>query len=143
VSYKTDEKRLRKEFEIFGPIKKCRVVVDQKTGKPRGYAFIEFENERDFKIAIERGDGRRVDGKRVAVDYERGRTREDWLPRRLGGGKGDTRRNRDEEKIIRDLKKSHPLLREKSRSRSREGKVVKEEAKNEFLVPAAVITNGI
>jgi hypothetical protein len=71
-------------------------------------------------VAIERGDGRRVDGKRVAVDYERGRTREDWLPRRLGGGKGDTRRNRDEEKIIRDLKKSHPLLREKSRSRSKE-----------------------
>ena len=90
-------------------------------------------------VAIERGDGRRVDGKRVAVDYERGRTREDWLPRRLGGGKGDTRRNRDEEKIIRDLKKSHPLLREKSRSRSKDVKAVKEEEKNEIL-PAATTT---
>jgi len=28
LSYKTDEKRLRKEFEIFGPIKKCKVVID-------------------------------------------------------------------------------------------------------------------
>jgi len=94
-------------------------------------------------VAIERGDGRRVDGKRVAVDYERGRTREDWLPRRLGGGKGDTRRNRDEEKIIRDLKKSHPLLREKSRSRSKEnGKATaKEETKNESMLPPASLTN--
>jgi len=77
-----------------------------------------------------------VDGRRVNVDYERGRTREDWLPRRLGGGKGDTRRNRDEEKLIRELKKSHPLLREKSRSRSRDknkiaaANIIKEEEKN-------------
>ena len=77
-----------------------------------------------------------MDGRRVNVDYERGRTREDWLPRRLGGGKGDTRRNRDEEKLIRELKKSHPLLREKSRSRSRDknkiaaANIIKEEEKN-------------
>jgi U1 small nuclear ribonucleoprotein len=88
-----------------------------------------------YIVAIERGDGRRVDGRRVNVDYERGRTREDWLPRRLGGGKGDTRRNRDEEKLIRELKKSHPLLREKSRSRSRDktklaAANIKEEEKN-------------
>jgi len=48
-SYKTDEKKLKKEFEIFGPIKRIRVVEDKKTGKPRGYAFIEFEKERDFE----------------------------------------------------------------------------------------------
>ena len=66
-----------------------------------------------------KGDGRRVDGRRVTVDYERGRTRQDWLPRRLGGGRGDTRRNREEEKLIRELKRTHPLLREKSRSREK------------------------
>jgi U1 small nuclear ribonucleoprotein len=70
--------------------------------------------------ALAKGEGRRVDGRRVTVDYERGRVKSDWIPRRLGGGKGDTRRDRNEEKIIRDLKKSHPLLRPKSRSRSRD-----------------------
>jgi hypothetical protein len=73
-----------------------------------------------FIEALAKGEGRRVDGRRVKVDYERGRTKSDWLPRRLGGGKGDSRRDRDEEKLIRDLKKSHPLLRPKSRSRSRD-----------------------
>jgi U1 small nuclear ribonucleoprotein len=61
-----------------------------------------------------------VDGKRVTVDFERGRTREDWLPRRLGGGKGDTRRDREQDKMLRELKKSHPILKEKSRSRSKD-----------------------
>ncbi len=36
----------------------------------------------------------KIDGRRVVVDYERGRTQKKWLPRRLGGGKGDTRRPR-------------------------------------------------
>lgn len=59
-------------------------------------------------VALERGNGRRVDGARVVVDCERGRTRSEWVPRRLGGGKGDKRRDRDTERLIRDLKKNHP-----------------------------------
>jgi hypothetical protein len=67
-------------------------------------------------VAIEKGNGRRVDGRRVICDYERGRTKSDWIPRKLGGGRGDTRRDRDEEKMIRELKKTEPALKEKSRS---------------------------
>merc|ERR1712226_1091985 len=33
-----------------------------------------------------------IDGRRVLVDVERGRTVKGWLPRRLGGGLGGTRR---------------------------------------------------
>jgi len=61
------------------------------------------------------------------VDYERGRTRTDWLPRRLGGGKGDTRRDREQEKMIRDLKKNHPLIKDRSRSRAKDVKNGKHE----------------
>ena len=71
-------------------------------------------------MAIEKGHGRRVDARRVIVDYERGRTKKDWIPRRLGGGKGDTRRDRDEEKMIREFKKTEPILKSKSRSRSKD-----------------------
>ena len=61
------------------------------------------------------------------VDYERGRTKQEWVPRKLGGGKGDKRRDRETERTIRDLKKRDPLLVDKSRSRSAE-KVVPEVA---------------
>ena len=49
----------------------------------------------NYLVALDRADGRKVDGRRVVVDYERGRTRQEWVPRRLGGGKGDKRRDRD------------------------------------------------
>ena len=78
-------------------------------------------------MAIDKGHGRRVDGRRVICDYERGRTKKDWIPRRLGGGRGETRRDRDEEKIIRDIRKTEPALKSKSRSRSRDPKDTKDQ----------------
>ena len=63
---------------------------------------------------MERANGRRVDGARVVVDYERGRMKTDWIPKRLGGGKGDKRRDRETERLIRELKKSHPMLKSPS-----------------------------
>jgi RNA recognition motif-containing protein len=50
-------------------------------GKPRGYAFIEYEEERSVKEAFDRADGRKIDGRRVLVDVERGRTVKGWKPR--------------------------------------------------------------
>jgi hypothetical protein len=72
-----------------------------------------------YIVALERGNGRRVDGARVVVDYERGRTKSEWIPRRLGGGKGDKRRDRETERLIRELKKTHPVLRSRSRSQEK------------------------
>ena len=48
ISYYTSESKLRREFESFGPIKKIVTVQDEKSGKPRGYCFIEYEHERDM-----------------------------------------------------------------------------------------------
>merc|ERR1719333_2103148 len=67
------------------------MIYDQK-GKPRGYCFIEYEHERDLKNAYKQGDGKKIDGRRVMVDVERGRTVEGWYPRRLGGGRGSGRK---------------------------------------------------
>lgn len=92
INYYTSESKLRREFESHGPIKSIRLVHDTKTGKPRGYAFIEFEHERDMHSAYKHADGKKIDGRRVLVDVERARTVKGWLPRRLGGGLGGTRR---------------------------------------------------
>lgn len=70
LSFETTESKLRREFGEFGEIKSvrpaCRArasasdaaptpppqikIVHDKEQKPRGYAFIEFENERDMKV---------------------------------------------------------------------------------------------
>ena len=109
LSEDTTEAKLKREFEQFGPIKSLRVVHerapgggggggggamdddDDDAGAPRGYAFVEYEHEADMRDAYKRADGRKIDGKRVLVDVERGRTVRNWRPRRLGGGLGNTR----------------------------------------------------
>uniref|UniRef100_A0A8C2HAJ6 U1 small nuclear ribonucleoprotein 70 kDa n=1 Tax=Cyprinus carpio TaxID=7962 RepID=A0A8C2HAJ6_CYPCA len=92
INYDTTESKLRREFEVYGPIKRIYIVYNKKTGKPRGYAFIEYEHERDMHSAYKHADGKKIDGRRVLVDVERGRTVKGWHPRRLGGGLGGTRR---------------------------------------------------
>ncbi|KAL1117007.1 hypothetical protein AAG570_004335 [Ranatra chinensis] len=92
INYDTSESKLRREFEIYGPIKKIVLTHNKINGKPRGYAFIEYEHERDMHSAYKHADGKKIDGRRVLVDVERARTVKGWLPRRLGGGLGGTRR---------------------------------------------------
>lgn len=64
-----------------------RIVLD-KEGKSRGYGFVEFDSEDDFINAYKSANYRKIDGWKVAVDYEKGRTLIGWRPRRLGGGAG-------------------------------------------------------
>lgn len=92
INYDTSESKLRREFEVYGPIKKIVLIHNSINGKPRGYAFIEYEHERDMHSAYKHADGKKIDGRRVLVDVERARTVKGWLPRRLGGGLGGTRR---------------------------------------------------
>jgi U1 small nuclear ribonucleoprotein len=91
LSYSTTERKLRKEFEECGAVSRIRIVTDKITGKTRGYAFIEFEHSEDMKRAYMMGLKRKVEGRRIVIDVERGRTVADWKPRRLGGGLGGQR----------------------------------------------------
>jgi U1 small nuclear ribonucleoprotein len=77
-------------------------IVYDREGKSTGYAFAEFEHERDMLCsrlakfmraciliafplaAYKKMDGHKIDGRRVVVDVERARTVKEWLPRRLG-----------------------------------------------------------
>ncbi|PKK67757.1 RNA-binding domain-containing protein [Rhizophagus irregularis] len=84
MSFDITEKDLRREFEMYGPIENIRIVKRKDDGKPRGYAFVEFEREKDMKAAYKDADGVKLLGRRILVDVERGRTVKGWRPRRLG-----------------------------------------------------------
>jgi U1 small nuclear ribonucleoprotein len=71
-----------REFEMYGPVKKVRIIKDKKNEKSRGYAFIEFESKRDMNAAYKEADGMKVDNRRIQVDYERARINKEWIPKR-------------------------------------------------------------
>ncbi|XP_065647402.1 U1 small nuclear ribonucleoprotein 70 kDa isoform X2 [Hydra vulgaris] len=99
INYDTTESKLRRELETHGPIRKIHMVYNFVKRKPRGYAFVEFEHERDMQAAFKHSDGKKIDGRRIVVDVERGRTVKSWRPRRLGGGLGGTRRGGPDDNI--------------------------------------------
>lgn len=78
--------------------------MDKKTGKSRGYGFVTFDSERAFKDAYHEANGRRFEGRQILVDIERSRIKKDWYPRRLGGGKGLTRKQNKVEELLKSVK---------------------------------------
>ena len=100
------EKSLRDVFEVYGPVATV-VMPSDREGVLRGYAFVEFERERDMKIAWREANGMRVGTRRILVDVERGRTVDGWLPNRLDGpNNACTRKRRSERREVRPRLKS-------------------------------------
>jgi len=117
VNFYSSESKMRREFEQYGTIKNIVVPTDVNSGKPRGYAFIEYESERDMHSAYKKADGMKIDGRRVLVDVERARTVKGWLPRRLGGGLGGTRRGGNDVNVRHSGREDGPRARSRSNER--------------------------
>lgn len=138
LSYMTDEHKIKREMEQYGPVKNVALVYDSLTQKPRGYGFIEFEHERDMKTAYKHADGRKIDNRRVLVDVERGRTVKDWKPRRLGQGLGSSRKDRPKQ-TKQEKKEKKRLEALKARAAAR---AAKEAAERAALPPPAMPPPG-
>lgn len=137
ISYKTDEEMLRKFFMDFCPNLKGNFKVNVKmnayNGGPKGYAYIEFENEEDIKNAL-KANGEKLDERDLIVQMKRPRVprrpfRGGRFPSNIGRGRGgygrrydyggrerDRERERDRYYNYRD---DHERIRERSRSHER------------------------
>uniref|UniRef100_A0A0D9XFK3 RRM domain-containing protein n=1 Tax=Leersia perrieri TaxID=77586 RepID=A0A0D9XFK3_9ORYZ len=88
LSRHTDDETLRKAMSRYGRVKSMRLVRDIVTGASRGYAFVEYETDREMRRAYEDAHHSIIDGSEVLVDYYRQQLMPGWIPRRLGGGLG-------------------------------------------------------
>ena len=60
-----EEDGLKKFFEQFGKIQKIRVSRSKKTGRCRGYAFLEFKEKKVAEIAVKTMDKYIIFGKQI------------------------------------------------------------------------------
>ncbi|KAL9233068.1 hypothetical protein vseg_008108 [Gypsophila vaccaria] len=88
LSRSTTQDTLQKEMSKYGKLKNLRLVRDIVTGASRGYAFVEFETEREMRHAYEDAHHSYIDDSEIIVDYNRQQLMSGWIPRRLGGGLG-------------------------------------------------------
>jgi RNA recognition motif-containing protein len=69
-------------FETHGAVGRVNIVTDRDTGQPRGFGFVEMDNDAEGDKAIAAINGQDLDGRTLNVNEARPKTE------RSGGGGG-------------------------------------------------------
>jgi cold-inducible RNA-binding protein len=81
LSFDVSREELIETFSEAGAVVDAKVPTDRETGRPRGFAFVEFEDEESARRCIDRMNGRELKGRSLRINEA-----EDRPPRGLGGG---------------------------------------------------------
>ena len=67
LSYEATEAELREHFGTIGPVTYCYLPTDRETGRPRGFAFVEYADDTNANQAIDRLNNQLFRGRPLAV----------------------------------------------------------------------------
>jgi RNA recognition motif-containing protein len=87
IPFTTTEDELRSLFSAHGGVDTVNMIMDRETGRPRGFAFIEMDDDGSAQNAIKSLDGSELDGRNLRVNEAEDK-------RRGGGGGGGGFRGR-------------------------------------------------
>jgi RNA recognition motif-containing protein len=73
LSYSTTEADLRTYFGSVAPPSQVVLPVDRETGRPRGFAFVEYQDRAHAERAIQQFNGQAFNGRPLAVSEARPR----------------------------------------------------------------------
>jgi cold-inducible RNA-binding protein len=83
LSFGATEDALRTLFEAHGTVGRVNIVTDRDSGQPRGFGFVEMNNDAEGDKAIAAINGRDLDGRTLNVNEARPKA-----DRASGGGGG-------------------------------------------------------
>ena len=69
LTFNTTEEQLYDIFSFVGPVKNVRILQDKETMRPKGFAFIEYNDVNIALAAIRRLDGTQLNGRSLRVSY--------------------------------------------------------------------------
>lgn len=81
LNYDSTEETVRGLFEQYGVVNSARIMTDRETGRSRGFAFVEMENEAEADQAIQALNGYKMEGRALNVNEARPKPE-----RSFGGG---------------------------------------------------------
>jgi len=90
LPFDTTEEELRELFAPVGPVLRIHFPLDRETSRPRGFAFVEFEESAKAQEAIQRLNGQIFRARPLVVNEARARG-EQGPPARAPGGYGASR----------------------------------------------------
>jgi len=68
LSFKTTSEGLHEAFSEFGEVSSATVVADRETGRSRGFGFVEMMDGDAVEQAIEKMNGKDLDGRILNVN---------------------------------------------------------------------------
>lgn len=88
LDFNTSRDEVQSLFSQIGSIRDVFLPTDRESGRPRGFAFVEYENEEDAAKAIEKFNGYELSGRALRVNAAEDRPRggSGGGPPRGGGG---------------------------------------------------------
>jgi len=85
LKFTATEESVRSLFERYGAVNSARIMTDRETGRSRGFAFVEMENENEAEQAISALNGFMMDGRALNVNEARPKPERSFG---AGGGRG-------------------------------------------------------
>ncbi len=73
LPYQATEEDVRTHFSAVAPPLRVAIPLDRETGRPRGFAFVEFDSPAQAQEAIQRFNGQPFMGRNLAVNEARAR----------------------------------------------------------------------
>ena len=71
LSFQLTDMELEDLFRQHGSVTSAKVVVDRRTGRSRGYGFVEMDSESTAQQAMEALNGSDVKGRPINVSFAR------------------------------------------------------------------------
>lgn len=68
MSYSTTEEDLEELFSQHGTVTSARIIYDRMTNRPKGFGFVEMEDDAAAAAAIAELDGKDVGGRNLKVN---------------------------------------------------------------------------
>ena len=68
MNFKTTQDQIQTVFSEVGEVVEVFLPNDRNTGRPRGFAFVEFADSSSVADAIEKFDGFELDGRQLRVN---------------------------------------------------------------------------
>jgi RNA recognition motif-containing protein len=67
INYSLGEAEIQKIFEVLGTVETVKIIRDKRTGRSKGFAFIEMPDKKEAMEAIKTLDGKEVAGRNLRV----------------------------------------------------------------------------
>ena len=80
LPWETKAEELEQIFREFGEVKTVRIIMDQQSGRSKGYGFIEMPQEA-AQVALERIHGQRLRGRNLVVSPAKPNPRDEFRSR--------------------------------------------------------------